>query len=88
MNAVSVMKILLFYGRFYHMMKSTMNMVKGVGIGMLAGAAVTVVGSQMMKTDKKHLKERRQGHEDRQRRAGQRPVYVQVNCRGNHSRAA
>ena len=38
------------------MMKSTMNMVKGVGIGMLAGAAVTVVGSQMMKTDKKHLK--------------------------------
>ena len=56
MNAVSVVKILLFYGRFYHMMKSTMNMVKGVGIGMLAGAAVTVVGSQMMKTDKKHLK--------------------------------
>ena len=56
MNAVSVVKILLFYGRFYHMMKSTMNMVKGVGIGMLAGAAVTVVGSQMMKTYKKHLK--------------------------------
>ena len=56
MNAVSVVKILLFYGRFYHMMKSTMNMVKGVGIGMLAGAAVTVVGSQMMKADKKHLK--------------------------------
>ena len=37
------------------MYKSTMNVVKGVGIGMLAGAAAVTVGSQLMK-DKKHLK--------------------------------
>ena len=34
------------------MMKSTMNVVKG----MLAGAAVTMVGGQMMKADKKQMK--------------------------------
>ena len=38
------------------MMKSTMNVVKGVGIGMLAGDAVTMVGGQMMKADKKQMK--------------------------------
>ncbi|HIS49059.1 MAG TPA: hypothetical protein IAA80_00955 [Candidatus Gallacutalibacter pullistercoris] len=38
------------------MMKNTMNVVKGVGLGMLAGAAVTMVGSQMMKADKKQMK--------------------------------
>ena len=32
-----------------------MGIAKGVGVGMLAGAAVVAVGSKMMK-DKKHLK--------------------------------
>lgn len=41
--------------RYYYMYKSTMSVVKGVGIGMLAGAAAVTVGSQLMK-DKKHLK--------------------------------
>lgn len=56
MNMIFIIKILLLIGRFRYMMKNTMNMVKGVGLGMLAGAAVTMVGSQMMKTDKKQLK--------------------------------
>lgn len=37
------------------MYKNTMGIVKGVGVGMLAGAAAVAVGSKMMK-DKKHLK--------------------------------
>ena len=37
-------------------LKCLVEEARCVGIGMLAGAAVTVVGSQMMKTDKKHLK--------------------------------
>lgn len=41
--------------RYYYMYKGTMSVVKGVGIGMLAGAAAVTVGSQLMK-DKKHLK--------------------------------
>ncbi len=38
------------------MMKNTMNVVKGVGLGMIAGATVAVVGERMMKTDKKQMK--------------------------------
>ncbi len=37
------------------MVKNTMNVVKGVGVGMLAGAAAVTVGSMMFK-DRKHLK--------------------------------
>lgn len=37
-------------------MKSTMNVVKGVGLGMLAGAAVVMVGERMVQTNKKQLK--------------------------------
>jgi len=37
------------------MYKRSMTMTKGVCIGVLAGAAAAVVGTQMMK-DKKHLK--------------------------------
>lgn len=37
------------------MYKQTMGMVKGIGVGMVAGAAVVGVGSMMLK-DKKHLK--------------------------------
>lgn len=35
------------------MYKETMGFVKGLGTGMLAAAAVTVVGCRMMKRDKK-----------------------------------
>ncbi len=37
------------------MYKSTTNLAKGIGVGMLAGAAAVTVGSMMMK-DKKQLK--------------------------------
>ena len=37
------------------MVKSTMKVDKGVGIGMLAGAAAVTVGAALWK-DKKHLK--------------------------------
>lgn len=37
-------------------MKSTMNVVKGVGLGMLAGAAVVMVGERVAQTNKKQLK--------------------------------
>lgn len=56
MNVVSILKLLLLYGRFNYMMKNTMNVVKGVGLGMIAGATVAVVGERMMKTDKKQMK--------------------------------
>lgn len=39
MSMIFIIKILLLIGRFRYMMKSTMNVVKGVGLGMLAGAA-------------------------------------------------
>ena len=41
--------------RFYGMYKSTTNLAKGIGVGLLAGAAAATVGSMVMK-DKKHLK--------------------------------
>lgn len=37
------------------MYKSTTNLAKGIGMGILAGAAAVTVGSMVMK-DKKHLK--------------------------------
>lgn len=56
MNAGSVMRYLILYRRLYCFMKSTMNVVKGVGLGMLAGAAVVMVGERVAQTNKKQLK--------------------------------
>ena len=39
--------------RLYMMYKETMGFVKGLGAGLLAVTAVTAVGSQMMKKDKR-----------------------------------
>lgn len=41
--------------RLYYMYKNAMGIAKGVGVGMLAGAAAVTVGSMLIK-DKKHLK--------------------------------
>ena len=41
--------------RLYNMYKQTMGFVKGLGAGILAVAAVTAVGSKMVKNDK-HLR--------------------------------
>lgn len=38
------------------MIKNTMNVVKGVGAGLIAGAVVGYVGSQMIKQPKKTKK--------------------------------
>jgi hypothetical protein len=56
MNAIQIVKIVCIYRRIYCMAKNAMSMVKGVGLGMLAGAAVAMVGERVAKTDKKHLK--------------------------------
>ena len=39
--------------RLYRMYKATMGFVKGLGTGILATAALTAVGSQMMRKDKR-----------------------------------
>lgn len=55
MNGTQVIQLINILWRMYEMYKRSMTMTKGVCIGVLAGAAVAVVGTQMMK-DKKHLK--------------------------------
>ena len=41
--------------RLVQMYRETMGLVKGIGIGMAAAAAVTAIGAKMMK-DNKHLR--------------------------------
>lgn len=55
MNGTQVIQLINILWRMYEMYKRSMTMTKGVCIGVLAGAAAAVVGTQMMK-DKKHLK--------------------------------
>ena len=55
MNGTQVIQLINILWRMYEMYKRSMTMTKGVCIGVLAGAAVAVVWTQMMK-DKKHLK--------------------------------
>ena len=50
-----VIQLMNLLWRMYEMYKRSMTMTKGVCIGVLAGAAATAIGTQMMK-DKKHLK--------------------------------
>ncbi len=57
MNGTQVIQLINILWRMYEMYKRSMTMTKGVCIGVLAGAAVAVVGTQMMK-DKKHLKKK------------------------------
>lgn len=38
--------------RFWQMYRETMGLVKGIGIGMAAAAAVTMIGAKMMKDNK------------------------------------
>jgi len=38
--------------RYYKMYKQTMNFVRGIGTGMVAGIALATVGTQMMKNNR------------------------------------
>ena len=52
--AWKLLKFILLLWRFDTMVKQTMNIAKGIGMGMLAGAAVAAIGTRAMgKTQKK-----------------------------------
>ena len=54
-----MLKLILRLGRFYAMHKSTINAAKGIGVGLLAGAAVAAVTTRAMNMShrqSKHLK--------------------------------
>ena len=46
--ALRLVKCLLTIGRLQSMMNKTMNMAKGIGMGVLAGVAVAAVSNKMM----------------------------------------
>lgn len=51
MNLTTVLRLLrynLFLWRLDGMYKQTMNAAKGIGLGLLAGTAVSVIGTKMM----------------------------------------
>lgn len=43
-----LIRILFIFWRCYTLAKTTMNAVKGVGLGVLAGAAVAAIGTKAM----------------------------------------
>lgn len=47
-TALRLLRIFLMIWRFDAMYKQTMNMAKGIGMGMLAGAAVAAIGTKAM----------------------------------------
>lgn len=53
---MNMIDFILFIRRLMIMVKNTMNVVKGVGAGLIAGAVVGYVGSQMMQQPKKTKK--------------------------------
>lgn len=53
---MSTVNLLINMWRYYEIMKNTMNVVKGVGAGLVAGAVVGYVGSQMAKNPKQTKK--------------------------------
>lgn len=52
-----VLRILFILGRFYAMYKTTMNAMKGIGLGMLTGAAVAAIGTKAMNGKNKTAKQ-------------------------------
>lgn len=54
-----LVRILIMIGRFDAMYKQTMNVAKGVGLGLITGAAVAAVGARAMSSPRKkaaHMK--------------------------------
>ena len=47
-----LIKVVIWIWRFDSMYRQSMNIVKGVGLGIAAGAAVAAVSSKMMKGKK------------------------------------
>lgn len=47
-TALRLMNGILFLWRFHTMYKRTMNVVKGVGMGVLAGTVVAAIGTKAM----------------------------------------
>ena len=47
-TSLRLLRIFLMIWRFDAMYKQTMNMAKGIGMGMLAGAAVAAIGTKAM----------------------------------------
>lgn len=45
---LKLVRILILIGRFDAMYKQTMNVAKGVGLGLLTGAAVAAIGTKAM----------------------------------------
>lgn len=57
MNLTAVLRLLrynLILWRLDAMYKQTMNAAKGIGLGLLAGTAVSVIGTKMMNGTKKN----------------------------------
>ena len=51
-----LLKFILLLWRVNTMVKHTMNIAKGIGMGMLAGAAVAAIGSKAMSGTQKKMK--------------------------------
>lgn len=45
---LKLVRILIWIGRFEAMAKQSMNVAKGVGLGLLTGAAVAAIGTKAM----------------------------------------
>lgn len=56
MDTALFTKMILTIWRYMIMVRNTMNVVKGVGAGLMAGAVVGYISSQMMKNPKQTKK--------------------------------
>ncbi len=48
LTMLKLLKVIIIIGRFDAMYKQTMNTAKGIGMGILAGAAVAAVSTKML----------------------------------------
>ena len=55
-TALKLLKFIIVLWRFDTMVKQTMNIAKGIGMGMLAGAAVAAISSKAMNGTQKKMK--------------------------------
>ena len=56
MNGESIYTLLTYTWRIYKMYKQTTAITKGLCIGMAAGAAAAVIGTQVVKNNKKTIR--------------------------------
>ena len=55
-TVLKLLKFIIVLWRFDTMVKHTMNIAKGIGMGVLAGAAVAAIGSRAMNGTQKKMK--------------------------------